>query len=62
MRVYAPLAFARLLYDMAMACSEGACYLDVTKISDEMKDCIMYLYLNFPFFFLLGIYLHEIYP
>ena len=62
LRMFAPFGFVRILYTMLTACSEGRCFGNVGNITEEMTDCIIYLYLNFIFFFVLGTYLFEIVP
>lgn len=62
LRMFAPFGFVRILYRMLTACSEGRCYGDISYIPQETKDCLLFLYLNFIFFFFLGTYLFEVVP
>ena len=62
LRIFSPFGFVRVIYLMLTACSTGECYGSIQNIPDEMKECIVFLYLNFIFFFLLGTYLFEIIP
>ncbi|KAL4456247.1 hypothetical protein ABPG74_014208 [Tetrahymena malaccensis] len=62
MRLYPPLGFSRLMYIFSFACSNGQCFRRWDSITDEIKDCIIFLYVGFVVFTLLGVYLHEVIP
>lgn len=62
MRMYPPFGFARIIYVLSMACSNGACFKRVDLITDEIKDCLIYLYVGGILFIILGLYLHEVFP
>ena len=62
LQMFPPFAFVRLFYLMMMECSNGDCFFDITNISQEMKNCIVFLYVGFLLFFLLGAYLFEVIP
>lgn len=62
LRMYAPLGFTRIFYIMLTKCSNNVCIRSWDSVPSEMKDCILYLYLSFVVFMLLGMYLHEIIP
>lgn len=62
LRIFAPFGFVRIVYTLLTVCSDGNCYQDINNIPDELKQCIVFLYLNFFFFFFLGTYLYEIVP
>lgn len=47
---------------MSIACSNSECYRYMNNITDEMLDCVIFLYVGAFFFFLIGIYLHEVVP
>lgn len=57
-----PFAFVRSYYLMMMECSKGDCFYDMGVLTTEIKQCIMFLYLGFIVFFLLGVYLFEVIP
>lgn len=50
------------MYILSIACSNTSCYRDLKYISEEIKDCIMFMYLGAIFFLFAGIYLYEIFP
>lgn len=60
MRLYPTFAMCRLFYTMSFACSNGSCYNSIFHITDEMKSCIIILYLMGAVLLLLSIYLNEI--
>jgi len=60
--MYPPVAFCRLMYTLSIACSNSSCYGDLKFITQEIKDCIMFMYLGSLFFLFAGIYLYEIFP
>ncbi|EGR34219.1 hypothetical protein IMG5_020170 [Ichthyophthirius multifiliis] len=62
MRLYPPLGFSRLMYNFSFACSNGQCFRHFESLTEEIKDCIFYLYIGFFFFTFAGIYLHEVFP
>lgn len=45
-----------------MACSNQECYRSLNSITEEMTDCIIFLYVGALFFYLLAMYLHEVIP
>ena len=51
-----------LIYLLSIACSNQECYSSLDTITEEIKDCLIFLYIGAVFFFLLAIYLHEIIP
>lgn len=57
-----PFAFNRLFYLMLIECSDYYCYQSLSSITQEMQQCIAFLYIGFIFFFFLGAYLFEILP
>ena len=62
LRIFAPFGFVRIVYTLLTACSDGNCYNDISNIPEELKQCLVFLYINFIFFFFLGTYLFEIIP
>lgn len=62
MRMYPPTGFARLLYLLCIACSNSYCFKDIKFITDEIFDCILFLYIGSVFFLILGIYFFEVLP
>ena len=57
-----PCAFNRLFYLMLSNCSDADCYNTMSEISDQMKNCIVALYIGGVVLFLLGAYLMEVLP
>jgi len=51
-----------IIYLLSIACSNQECYSSLDTITEEMKDCLIFLYIGAVFFFFLAIYLHEIIP
>ena len=51
-----------MIYLLSIACSNLECYRSLNSITDEMTDCLLFLYIGAIFFFVLAIYLHEIIP
>lgn len=51
-----------MIYLLSVSCSNQECYRSLDSISEEMKDCLIFLYIGSVFFFLLAIYIHEILP
>lgn len=49
-----------MIYLLSIACSNQECYRSLDSITDEMSDCLIFLYIGAIFFFILAIYLHEI--
>lgn len=47
---------------MSLACSNYECYRYFDSITEEMAECLLFLYLGAIFFFFFGIYLHEVIP
>lgn len=47
---------------MLINCSDNACFTDISTITDEMKNCLIALYLGALILFLLGAYLLEVLP
>ncbi len=62
MRMYPPFGFCRIIYLLSIACSNDVCYKNMNDITDEIKDCLIFLYIGSLFFIILGIYLHEVIP
>lgn len=55
-------AFNRIFYLMFTNCSADHCYPNLQQIDDEVKHCLLVLYLGFVVFQLLGMYLYEVVP
>ena len=47
---------------MSISCSNQECYRSLDTITEEMQDCLVFLYVGAAFFFVLAVYLHEILP
>ena len=62
LRMFAPFGFTRVFYIMLSKCSLGECIGTWKDVKGELADCILFLYIFFIVFFLLGTYLHEIIP
>jgi hypothetical protein len=62
MRVYPPTGFARLMYLLCIACSNTYCFSDWGMLTEEIYDCVKYLYWGALWFLLMGIYLFEVVP
>jgi hypothetical protein len=62
MRMYPPFGFSRIFYIMLNKCSGNECFNSFKAIPSEMRDEIVYLYVGFLVFQLLGMYLHEVIP
>lgn len=60
MRLYPTFAMCRLFYAMSFACSNGSCYKSIFHIPDEMKSCLLILYVMGALFLTLSIYLNEV--
>lgn len=54
MRMYPPLAFSRIIYNLSIACSYGSCYKHISSLSQEIYSCIAFLYLGFVVLLALG--------
>ena len=55
-------AFNRIFYLIFADCNIDHCYQDLSMIPDEVRYCIIVLYVSFVILQLLGMYLHEVVP
>jgi ABC-type anion transport system duplicated permease subunit len=62
LRLFPPFAFSRLIYNISMSCSTGACYQSISDMSSEMKSSVIILYIGAILLIFGGIYLYEVVP
>ena len=62
LKMYAPFSFNRIMYILLSKCSIESCVRSMSGLDTEVVECLVYMYLNFVVFQVLGMYLYEVIP
>ena len=52
--------FARIIYELTMACAYGECLSDIKNVSTEFYPCLITLYVESVIFLILALYLYQV--